>query len=297
MRSPHPTKTSNDLRERRRHQRPHDVSWTPDPRWGAYSTAGLVRVARRLEHKGWSQRRIEAGVYAPFPVGGLAAWTDTWGAPRYTGGYHPHHGQDLMCEEGTPLLAVEPGTIQFNSDPLGGITIFLVRPDGSFWYYAHLSRYANGIVDGAHVTTGERIGRCGATGDATVSHLHFSHYSASGAALDPMHDLVRWLHEAERNNGVRASNGKGVDLPKRFTDNGVGTEPAQVAVQPDLAAGTFFPSPAAVAAPSDMVVVPASDGPALGVMVGMTLLLLPLPLASRRVRARVRHSLTAPRSP
>jgi murein DD-endopeptidase MepM/ murein hydrolase activator NlpD len=267
------------------------------PALGCDSTAGLLRVARRLEHKGWSQRRIDARVYAPFPVGGLAAWTDTWGAPRYAGGYHPHHGQDLMCEEGTPLLAVEPGTIQLNSDPLGGITIFLVRPDGSFWYYAHLSRYANGIVDGGHVTAGERIGRCGATGDATVSHLHFSHYSASGEALDPMYDLVRWLHEAERDNGVRASSGTRVDLPKRFTDNGVGTEPAQVAVQPDLAAGTLIPSPAAVAAPSDMVVVPAADGPALGVMVGMTLLLLPLPLASRRVRARVRHSLTAPRSP
>lgn len=55
-----------------------DVSWTPDPHWGTYSTAGLVRVADGLLlHQGWRPRDVEARVFAPFPVAGLAAWTDT----------------------------------------------------------------------------------------------------------------------------------------------------------------------------------------------------------------------------
>jgi murein DD-endopeptidase MepM/ murein hydrolase activator NlpD len=286
-RAHHPARSALERRRQRRERRQHDVSWTPDARWGAYSTAGLVRVARRLERKGWSARKIDERVYAPFPVGGLAAWTDTWGAPRYAGGYHPHHGQDLMCTEGTPLLAVEPGTVEQNSDPLGGITIYLVRPDGSFWYYAHLSRYANGVTDGDHVTTGQVIGRCGASGDATVSHLHFSHYSATGVALDPMHDLVGWLHDAERTSGAPVSNGKGVHLPKPFTGGEVGAEPAQPAVGTDLAGGTLLSSAATPITPSDMVVVPANDGAGFGMALGAMLLLLPLPLASRRVRERV----------
>ena len=217
----------------------------------------------------------------------MSAWVDTWGAPRFAGGYHPHHGQDLMCAEGTPLLAVKPGTLEMHSDPLGGTTLFLVRPDGSFWYYAHLSRYANGIVDGEHVRTGERIGLCGATGDATISHLHFALFSPSGEAIDPMRDLVSWLHDAERTSGLDVSNGTGVHVPKAFRDNGdAGAEPADVLAIPSPRQ-LIVPAPAEAApyvSASDLVVTSDPGGTGFGLMAGATLLLLPLPLLSRRVR-------------
>jgi hypothetical protein len=110
-----------------------------------------------------------------------------------------------LCNAGTPLLAVERGVVRLSSDPLGGTTLELVLPDGSFWYYAHLEGYALGIVDGSIVRTGTILGTCGSSGDATVPHLHFSRFSASGVAQDPMDALVRWLHRAERRAGTKRS--------------------------------------------------------------------------------------------
>jgi murein DD-endopeptidase MepM/ murein hydrolase activator NlpD len=181
--------------------------WTADRRWGTYGTSSLARAARRVSgaHPAFSRQRIVRQVFMPFPVGGLAWWSDSWGAPRYAGGYHPHHGQDILCNAGTPLLAVQRGMIRLSSDPLGGTTLELVRPDGSFWYYAHLESYAARISDESVVRAGTIIGICGSSGDATVPHLHFCKFSAAGVAQDPMGALVRWLHEAERRAGRKRS--------------------------------------------------------------------------------------------
>jgi murein DD-endopeptidase MepM/ murein hydrolase activator NlpD len=103
-----------------------------DPRWGAYSTQRLVVAERQLEKRGVAPRTAMQRVFTPFPVGGLAVWSDTWGAPRHAGGYHPHHGQDLLCAMGTPLLAVADAIVRLSSDQLGGTTIELTLRDGSF---------------------------------------------------------------------------------------------------------------------------------------------------------------------
>ena len=119
----------------------------------------LVVAERRLERHGMPERKALDAAFAPFPVGGLAVWSDTWGAPRYAGGYHPHHGQDLLCAEGTPLLAIQPGVVEFGSDPLGGTTIELTLRDGSFWYYAHLDHYAlKGLGHAVHVASNRSDG-------------------------------------------------------------------------------------------------------------------------------------------
>jgi murein DD-endopeptidase MepM/ murein hydrolase activator NlpD len=185
--------------EGRRHRRERSwKGWAPDPRWGTYGTAVLDRAARRARRGGWTEHRIAERIYAPFIVEGPATWSDSWGAPRWTGGYHPHHGQDVLCAYGASVIAAEAGTIRFGTDTLGGKVAYIDRDDGGFWYYAHLRSYARHLSSGDRVTAGRIIGRCGATGDASVPHVHFCLFAGDGRAIDPMRTLIRRLHTAER---------------------------------------------------------------------------------------------------
>jgi murein DD-endopeptidase MepM/ murein hydrolase activator NlpD len=153
-------------------------------------------AAQQARRKGWSTDRIAHRIYAPFPVMGPASWSDSWGAPRWAGGYHPHAGQDVMCVYGAPILAVQQGVVTFGHNGLGGDVAYLTRPDGSFWYYAHLSSQAMSL-DGTTVEQGDIIGHCGTSGDATVPHLHFGFEAADGTMLDPLRPLLVMLHEAQ----------------------------------------------------------------------------------------------------
>jgi hypothetical protein len=274
------TNHHRDARSRGR----RDRAWAPDPRWGAYSTERLVAAERKLERRGVDARTAMRRAFAPFPVGGPAVWSDTWGAPRYAGGYHPHHGQDLLCALGTPLLAVANGLVHLGSDPLGGTTIQLTLHDGSFWYYAHLSRYAKGLTEGDRVHTGQVIGACGESGDATVPHLHFSFFTAGMDARNPMHSLIGWLHQAEHRSGVHPSDGHGVPTPPV----------AELAAPSEM-----HPRPAMVSAPwaaPQFIVATAPSGSASVPMYAViALLLVPLVVfaASRRARSWVLGRVTA----
>jgi murein DD-endopeptidase MepM/ murein hydrolase activator NlpD len=97
---------------------------------------------------------------------------------------------------GAPVIAIEDATVTYGWNALGGKAAYLSRPDGSFWYYAHLSRTRPGL-EGTAVSQGDIIGRCGATGDATVPHVHFAFETADGKMLDTLHALRVTLRLAE----------------------------------------------------------------------------------------------------
>lgn len=105
-----------------------------------------------------------------FPVQGGAGYTNDYHDPRSGG--RSHQGNDLFAAEGTPLLAVDDGTVRYTTDPLGGNVIYLKALDGVTYYYAHLSRFEGGDRS---VRAGELIGYLGKTGNAatTEPHLHF----------------------------------------------------------------------------------------------------------------------------
>jgi murein DD-endopeptidase MepM/ murein hydrolase activator NlpD len=89
-----------------------------------------------------------------------------------------HHAIDIMADRGTPVRAVEGGTIQklFTSAG-GGLTIYQFDPTGTYcYYYAHLDRYADGLREGMRVERGDVIGYVGSTGNASpdAPHLHFA---------------------------------------------------------------------------------------------------------------------------
>lgn len=112
------------------------------------------------------------------PVTGVSAaqLSDTYAQARAAGA--PHEALDIMAPRGTPVLAVEDGQVAklFLSKP-GGITLYQFDPDSNYaYYYAHLDRYADGIVEGASLRKGQVIGYVGSTGNASpdAPHLHFA---------------------------------------------------------------------------------------------------------------------------
>ncbi|MDQ3958142.1 MAG: M23 family metallopeptidase, partial [Actinomycetota bacterium] len=191
---------------------------------GSFNTEKLLATAARLRSLGLPENEIASKVFAPFIIGGYATWIDTWGAPRYGPGpiVRTHEGQDVFCDVGTPLLASEPGIIEFDEGGLGGRVARLYRIDGSYWYYAHLSDWnTEDFQSGDTVQVGDVIGYCGNSGNAltTPAHVHFGWYQPNGNAKNPMRMLVGWLRAAQaRALGLEARTAtKRVKIADRLT--------------------------------------------------------------------------------
>src|SRR5262249_49318358 len=54
------------------------------------------------------------------PVQGKYSYSDSYGAPRYAGGYHPHAGVDIFAAQGTPIVAPFNGYVERDPNTLGG---------------------------------------------------------------------------------------------------------------------------------------------------------------------------------
>ncbi len=120
------------------------------------------------------------------PVDGAVAFTDTWGDPRPGG--RTHKGVDMIAARGTPLVAIEAGTVKrMRNGGLGGITVTLNGNSGDEFYYAHLDGWAAGLSVGQSLAVGELLGYVGNTGNAqyTIPHLHFEWAPGGGAAVNP----------------------------------------------------------------------------------------------------------------
>lgn len=121
------------------------------------------------------------------PVGGACFYGDTWQATR--GGGRFHLGVDIGGAENTPLRAVVGGRViqMYHDQPgsLSGNGLKIALPDGTYFFYAHLSGFADGIELGTTVTAGQVIGYMGHTGNAGVSHLHFEVHPGGGSAVNP----------------------------------------------------------------------------------------------------------------
>ncbi|HEY9789986.1 MAG TPA: M23 family metallopeptidase [Candidatus Obscuribacterales bacterium] len=89
-----------------------------------------------------------------------------------------HGAVDILAPRYTPILATEDGVIaKLWLSKAGGTTIYEFDPSGKYvYYYAHLSRYADGLKEKQHVKRGDVIGYVGTSGNAppNTPHLHFS---------------------------------------------------------------------------------------------------------------------------
>ena len=93
-------------------------------------------------------------------------------------GSRVHEALDILAPRGTRVIAVEDGRIEkLFTSKAGGLTIYQFDPTRTFaYYYAHLDRYADGLVEGQIVKRGDVIGYVGSTGNALpdAPHLHFA---------------------------------------------------------------------------------------------------------------------------
>ena len=137
-------------------------------------------------------RLSQSGVIM-FPMNPLpkcALSKTSFGQPRSGG--RTHEGIDLMASLGQEIYATDNGTLtrQVFDGPtalLSGNAWYLTMPDKTYYFYAHLSKFADGLAAGSVVTRGQLIGYVGDTGDPGPGnyHLHFEVHPKGGAAVDP----------------------------------------------------------------------------------------------------------------
>jgi murein DD-endopeptidase MepM/ murein hydrolase activator NlpD len=96
-----------------------------------------------------------------------------------------HPAVDLGGTKGTPIKPVMPGVVAYAGwDRSGyGNLVILSHVNGLESYYAHLSKIE--VATGQTVDMNTEIGKMGATGHATGSHLHLEIHQ-NGVSLNPL---------------------------------------------------------------------------------------------------------------
>jgi murein DD-endopeptidase MepM/ murein hydrolase activator NlpD len=133
-----------------------------------------------------------------FPIAGPARYSHDWLFPRYGPGFRFHLGTDVFAAPGTPIRAPVDGVATSSNGGLGGLTVKVFMPDGTYIYLAHLSGLVDGFTNGMAVRTGDIVGYVGDSGNARggAPHLHIGIYPHGGPPIDPKPVLDRFLAEA-----------------------------------------------------------------------------------------------------
>ena len=124
--------------------------------------------------------------FCPIAEGYYYSHYDDFGASRSFGFRRKHLGNDLLGSLGTPIVAVEGGTVEaLGWNRYGGWRVGIRSHDRKrYYYYAHLQKdtpFAKGLSVGQTVNAGDVIGFMGRTGysdqenvnNIDLNHLHF----------------------------------------------------------------------------------------------------------------------------
>ena len=163
----------------------------------AEATSGHTDVIppTSAEAKDLAARNLE------IPVGGIKADKLVRSYHDARSGGREHEALDILAPRGTPVVAVEDGTIaKLFVSKAGGNTIYQFDPSQEYaYYYAHLDRYADGLKEGDVVRRGQLIGYVGTSGNAPkdTPHLHFAVFRLTpekhwweGTPIDP-YDILK----------------------------------------------------------------------------------------------------------
>ncbi|MEO6120853.1 MAG: M23 family metallopeptidase [Acidimicrobiales bacterium] len=149
-------------------------------RSAARNTRTLMDGVRALTDLGVPADEATRAAFGRFPVAGSATYSHDWWLPRFGPGWRLHLGTDVFAGRGTPVQSPTDGVVRVADGGLGGVSLYVVQDDGTYFYLAHLNNRAAGLRDGAVVRTGDVIGFVGSTGNAAggTPHLHFEVHPA-----------------------------------------------------------------------------------------------------------------------
>jgi murein DD-endopeptidase MepM/ murein hydrolase activator NlpD len=158
---------------------------------GALSVAGAAVLGAAGASFTVEARPSAATSGGPGTTSGLA-WPLAGPITQYFGQtltrYGTHQGIDIDGDVGDPVIAARSGVVLVAgyADECGGLQVRIDHGGGLLTWYRHLSVIDVGVGDA--VTAGRLLGRVGATGCATGSHLHFG-VSLDGEFVDPLRYL------------------------------------------------------------------------------------------------------------
>lgn len=114
-----------------------------------------------------------------------------------------HAGIDIGAVPGTPIRAVEGGTVTFAYADMrgdGGKVVDITSPlsvGQLLTRYGHLQEIL--VTKGEEVKRGQLIGLVGSTGNSTGPHLHFEVMTLLPNGLTAYHDPVPWVCDYRQN--------------------------------------------------------------------------------------------------
>ncbi len=140
----------------------------------------------QIEVNGQKKPAYGLKAFSPIAAGYGYSHCSDFGNQRSFGFQRKHLGNDLMGQLGTPIVAVEGGTVEaLGWNRYGGWRIGIRSFDNKrYYYYAHLQKdqpFATGLAVGDIVNAGDLIGFMGRTGysdkenvnNIQTVHLHF----------------------------------------------------------------------------------------------------------------------------
>ncbi|MFE6165258.1 M23 family metallopeptidase [Streptomyces sp. NPDC056486] len=154
----------------------------------AEKAAAKKKAEAEAKKKAEAERLAKLAKSFTLPVASYTL-TGTFGQPgsMWSSGYHT--GLDFAAPTGTPIKAIHSGTVK-EAGWAGayGYRTVLELDDGTELWFCHQSSMSVSV--GQKVTTGEVIGRVGATGNVTGAHLHLEvHPGGDSTGVDP----AAWL--------------------------------------------------------------------------------------------------------